>query len=198
MTTLYLSLQTPVRFNPTTETSTSGWLSATWHLVSKWYVNNLNILSVFQIDHSLYMVSLYCSRKYIRRDEISILAALGRFPSWEHLNELEQEVQAAWMKLQFWQSYTIENSKVLKKLERQLNGFKYSNFDFYTSHSERINHPTEYGMFLSTCQFRISCLCFSNNKSILTVKFRVWLVSNPSIPILGFNCCNLNVKILRR
>ncbi|KAL9344013.1 hypothetical protein Peur_064444 [Populus x canadensis] len=40
---------------------------------------------------------------------------------------------------------TSENSKVLKKLERQLNGFKYSNFDFYTSHSERINHPTEYG-----------------------------------------------------
>ncbi|KAL9344011.1 hypothetical protein Peur_064442 [Populus x canadensis] len=38
-----------------------------------------------------------------------------------------------------------ELSKVLKKLERQLNGFKYSNFDFYTSHSERINHPTEYG-----------------------------------------------------
>jgi len=121
MTTLYLSLQTPVRFNPTTETSTSGWLSATWHLVSKWYVNNLNILSVFQIDHSLYMVSLYCSRKYIRRDEISILAALGRFPSWEHLNELEQEVQAAWMKLQFWQSYTIENSlRSLKSLRDSL------------------------------------------------------------------------------
>jgi hypothetical protein len=67
------------------------------------------------------MVSLYCSRKYIRRDEISILAALGRFPSWEHLNELEQEVQAAWMKLRFWQSYTIENSlRSLKSLRDSL------------------------------------------------------------------------------
>jgi hypothetical protein len=39
-------------------------------------------------------------------------------------------------------------------------------------------------MFISTRQFKIPSLCLSNNKSILTVRFRVWLVTNPSIPIL--------------
>ncbi|XP_021688461.2 GDSL esterase/lipase 2 [Hevea brasiliensis] len=33
----------------------------------------------------------------------------------------------------------------LKELQRELPGFKYSNFDFYTSASERIEHPSKYG-----------------------------------------------------
>ena len=37
-------------------------------------------------------------------------------------------------------------SKVLPKLERQLNGFKYAIADFYTSLSERIDNPSKYGM----------------------------------------------------
>ncbi|KAJ9179459.1 hypothetical protein P3X46_011246 [Hevea brasiliensis] len=36
-------------------------------------------------------------------------------------------------------------SNVLMKLEKQLQGFKYSNFDFYKSLSERIKHPSRYG-----------------------------------------------------
>ncbi|GMY34847.1 GDSL esterase/lipase 1-like [Fagus crenata] len=36
-------------------------------------------------------------------------------------------------------------SKVLPKLERQLNGFKYAIADFYTSLSERIDNPSKYG-----------------------------------------------------
>ncbi|KAF7114131.1 hypothetical protein RHSIM_RhsimUnG0098900 [Rhododendron simsii] len=36
-------------------------------------------------------------------------------------------------------------SKVLKKLEMQLQGFKYSNFDLYNSASERIKNPSIYG-----------------------------------------------------
>ncbi|XAR49843.1 hypothetical protein NMG60_11004000 [Bertholletia excelsa] len=35
--------------------------------------------------------------------------------------------------------------KVLKKLERRLQGFKYSIFDLYTSVSERMNSPSKYG-----------------------------------------------------
>ncbi|EEF28461.1 GDSL esterase/lipase 1 isoform X1 [Ricinus communis] len=38
-----------------------------------------------------------------------------------------------------------ELSVVLKQLESQLQGFKYSNFDFYKSFSERINNPIKYG-----------------------------------------------------
>ncbi|KAG5248804.1 hypothetical protein OIU76_004505 [Salix suchowensis] len=38
-----------------------------------------------------------------------------------------------------------ELAKALKELTGQLKGFKYSNFDFYTSLSERINHPSKYG-----------------------------------------------------
>ncbi|XP_058200767.1 GDSL esterase/lipase 1-like [Rhododendron vialii] len=36
-------------------------------------------------------------------------------------------------------------SKVLKKLEMQLQGFKYSNFDLYNSATERIENPSKYG-----------------------------------------------------
>ncbi|KAI8569469.1 hypothetical protein RHMOL_Rhmol02G0281900 [Rhododendron molle] len=36
-------------------------------------------------------------------------------------------------------------SKVLKKLEMQLQGFKYSNFDLYNSFKERIENPSKYG-----------------------------------------------------
>ncbi|XP_015902332.3 GDSL esterase/lipase 1 isoform X2 [Ziziphus jujuba] len=36
-------------------------------------------------------------------------------------------------------------SKVLVELERQLKGFKYSETDFYTAFSERINNPSKYG-----------------------------------------------------
>lgn len=39
-------------------------------------------------------------------------------------------------------------SKVLSKLESQLEGFKYSMFDFYTSFGERVNDPTKYGTLL--------------------------------------------------
>ena len=38
-----------------------------------------------------------------------------------------------------------ELAKVLKELTGQLKGFKYLNFDFYTSLSERINNPSKYG-----------------------------------------------------
>jgi thiamine pyrophosphokinase len=37
-------------------------------------------------------------------------------------------------------------SEVLEKLERQLNGFKYSITNWYTAFSERINNPSKYGM----------------------------------------------------
>ncbi|KAE8077002.1 hypothetical protein FH972_015612 [Carpinus fangiana] len=36
-------------------------------------------------------------------------------------------------------------SEVLEKLERQLNGFKYSITNWYTAFSERINNPSKYG-----------------------------------------------------
>lgn len=39
-----------------------------------------------------------------------------------------------------------ELSLALQELERQLKGFKYTNFNFYSSLSERINDPSKYGM----------------------------------------------------
>lgn len=45
----------------------------------------------------------------------------------------------------------IHNSalaKMLKQLEQQLLGFKYSLFDFFKVASERINNPSKYGKFL--------------------------------------------------
>ncbi|XP_058007477.1 GDSL esterase/lipase 1-like isoform X3 [Hevea brasiliensis] len=36
-------------------------------------------------------------------------------------------------------------SNVLKKLQKELQGFKYSVFDFYTSTTDRIKHPSKYG-----------------------------------------------------
>jgi phospholipase/lecithinase/hemolysin len=35
--------------------------------------------------------------------------------------------------------------KVLQKLQRQLNGFRYSIADAYTAFSERIDNPSKYG-----------------------------------------------------
>lgn len=39
-----------------------------------------------------------------------------------------------------------ELAKVLLKLKSQLQGFKYSTADFYTSLSERMNNPSKYGI----------------------------------------------------
>jgi hypothetical protein len=50
-------------------------------------------------------------------------------------------------------------TKVLQKLERQLNGFRYSIADGYTAFSERINNPSKYGM---SCPF----LSYVPNKSL--------------------------------
>ncbi|EEF28460.1 carboxylic ester hydrolase, putative [Ricinus communis] len=36
-------------------------------------------------------------------------------------------------------------AKVLRELKKQLKGFKYSNFDVYSSASERVNNPSKYG-----------------------------------------------------
>lgn len=41
-------------------------------------------------------------------------------------------------------------SKVLKKLEIQLEGFKYSNFDFYNSAAEIMENPSKYGSLLAS------------------------------------------------
>jgi hypothetical protein len=105
---------------------------------------------------------------------ISNLDALGCFPFLRALKQTRTRSSGCMDEVTvLTKLHHRELSKVLKKLERQLNGFKYSNFDFHTLHSERINHPSEYGMFISTRQFKIPSLCLSNNKSILTVRFRV-------------------------
>ncbi|KAL7223878.1 hypothetical protein ACSBR1_025356 [Camellia fascicularis] len=41
--------------------------------------------------------------------------------------------------------HNIALSKVLQKLESQLEGFLYSNFDLYTSWGERMDNPSKYG-----------------------------------------------------
>lgn len=46
-------------------------------------------------------------------------------------------------------------SEVLEKLERQLNGFKYSITNWYTAFSERINNPSKYGMSCAFLSHRI-------------------------------------------
>ncbi|KAF7124646.1 hypothetical protein RHSIM_Rhsim12G0212600 [Rhododendron simsii] len=70
------------------------------------------------------------------------LGPLGCLPLVRALNpagECGQEVTAL-VKL-----HNTAFSKVLKKLEIQLQGFKYSNFDFYNSATERIENPSKYG-----------------------------------------------------
>ncbi|KAF7151358.1 hypothetical protein RHSIM_Rhsim02G0226600 [Rhododendron simsii] len=62
-------------------------------------------------------------------------------------------------------------SKVLKKLEMQLQGFKYSNFDLYNSIIERIENPSKYGSsLLSRSYCDMACIivaphCFEEGKS---------------------------------
>ncbi|XAR49849.1 hypothetical protein NMG60_11004007 [Bertholletia excelsa] len=41
--------------------------------------------------------------------------------------------------------HNLAFSKVLKKLEKHLQGFKYSNFNFYTTLMERMENPSKYG-----------------------------------------------------
>ncbi|KAL3723531.1 hypothetical protein ACJRO7_035672 [Eucalyptus globulus] len=43
------------------------------------------------------------------------------------------------------QLHNVALTSILAKLETQLQGFKYSYFDFYTSGSERIQYPSKYG-----------------------------------------------------
>ncbi|XAR49846.1 hypothetical protein NMG60_11004004 [Bertholletia excelsa] len=45
----------------------------------------------------------------------------------------------------FAKLHNIALSKVLRRLERRLHGFKYSYFDFYTTSSEILNNPSKYG-----------------------------------------------------
>ncbi|XVF67195.1 hypothetical protein PTKIN_Ptkin10aG0100800 [Pterospermum kingtungense] len=44
------------------------------------------------------------------------------------------------------QIHDRELPKVLEKLEKQLPGFKYSNYNFYKTAGERLNNPSKYGM----------------------------------------------------
>ncbi|XAR49844.1 hypothetical protein NMG60_11004001, partial [Bertholletia excelsa] len=72
------------------------------------------------------------------------LAPIGCVPFMRLLNianggECVEEATA------FAKLHNIALSKVLKRLERRLNGFKYSYFDFYTTSSEILNNPSKYG-----------------------------------------------------
>jgi hypothetical protein len=51
--------------------------------------------------------------------------------------------------------------KVLQKLERQLNGFRYSIADGYTAFSERINNPSKYGMSCPFLSYQINLFMIS-------------------------------------
>lgn len=42
-------------------------------------------------------------------------------------------------------------AKALKKLERKLEGFKYSNFDLFAASKERIDNPSKYGTPIYYC-----------------------------------------------
>jgi HEAT repeat protein len=53
--------------------------------------------------------------------------------------------------------------EVLQKLENNLNGFKYSIADAYTSISERINNPLKYGMSWSLSWYRIDVVNYCSN-----------------------------------
>jgi hypothetical protein len=70
------------------------------------------------------MVSLYCSRKYIRRDEIWNFK-LGCFPFLRALKRTRTRSSGCMDEVTVLAKLHInrELSKVLKKLERQLNGF---------------------------------------------------------------------------
>ncbi|XP_059456469.1 GDSL esterase/lipase 1-like isoform X1 [Corylus avellana] len=54
--------------------------------------------------------------------------------------------------------------KVLQKLERELNGFKYSIADGYTAFSERINNPSKYGF----TEGKIACCGSGEYRGILS------------------------------
>lgn len=44
--------------------------------------------------------------------------------------------------------HNIELNKMLEKLQKQLEGFKYSVFDFYSTASQWTNSPSKFGMCL--------------------------------------------------
>lgn len=44
--------------------------------------------------------------------------------------------------------HNVELYKMLHKLEKQLQGFKYSVFDVYSVESQWLKYPSKYGMFL--------------------------------------------------
>ncbi|XAR49842.1 hypothetical protein NMG60_11003999 [Bertholletia excelsa] len=72
------------------------------------------------------------------------LGPLGCFPFMRALNianggECVEEATA------FAKLHNIALSKVLKRLERRLHGFKYSKFDLYTTSLEAMNNPSKYG-----------------------------------------------------
>ncbi|KAG5523613.1 hypothetical protein RHGRI_035421 [Rhododendron griersonianum] len=91
------------------------------------------------------------------------LGPLGCLPLVRALNpagECVQEVTAL-VKL-----HNTAFLKDLKKLEIQLQGFKYSNFDFYNSATERIENPSKYGsLLLSWFYCDMACRSFKDGKS---------------------------------
>ena len=64
-------------------------------------------------------------------------------------------------------------SKSLQELENQLDGFKYSIADTYTSLSERINNPSKYGMSIIFIVHNVFYYCWSI--SLVQLKFLSYL-----------------------
>ncbi|CAK7338951.1 unnamed protein product [Dovyalis caffra] len=81
-----------------------------------------------------------------RKFGLSKLIALGCLPSFRAAKE-ERTGESGCMDevTTFAKLHNTALSKALEDLERQLEGFKYSNFDAYTAGSERINNPSKYG-----------------------------------------------------
>ena len=67
-------------------------------------------------------------------------------------------------------------SKSLQELENQLDGFKYSITDKYTSLSETINNPSKYGMSIIFIVHNVFYYCWRISISLAKISFLFILI----------------------
>ncbi|KAG5227347.1 GDSL esterase/lipase [Salix suchowensis] len=81
-----------------------------------------------------------------RKFGLSTLIALGCLPSLRAVKQEQTGVSGCMDEAtMFAKLHNRALSKALEELERQLEGFRYSNFDAYIAGGERINNPSKYG-----------------------------------------------------